>query len=594
MDTNPTPSADASKPANDESSFSDEEKNFLHQLLLMTGRAGLLLEKQFVAKSQRAGIRATWPKLRDSATSEMPPDARADLFNRLLLSLNIMTISKEFFETVFSNVDFQDIDAVAQKVERFRILCMLEYGNFRFGYKKLRQNKKLIEEKWKKYFPSPEQIKERDDKILSSPSPEGLIDIKASQLFALGNLGSEQSEEINSARKTLAAILNEALKNETGDFEGLKDIAAAKSVPKLTSLIAKAGIPRAEELVESELSLGDTPKDYQKVLSHLLESCISVENIEQIQADGIQNAGTYMAMHDLNVYVATSMRAPLHFTTNWAFVQRLFHEGELEQWHLRYFDPTQAFLPDRIQKGLMECLMIKRAQLTVYHAQESDTFGKDSEAGVTLAQAKPVVVFVTRLFDQHAEMKALYRIFDDSVRDTRDEFIERLCAHNLLSQEDKLALLAPEKSKSDATASIVRKHITAVLQKVGTDYIEMELIRQGYDPKDARDLDIKEYTVERIINLERRALTFRDVHPLALQTSPMDGVARGVIVTRTVADTARVVSGLLRQTLEYKIISDDANWLLVDTVTHSPVRVVTKDPVLTSAFWSESWGNNSN
>src|SRR5205807_1540880 len=120
---------------------------------------------------------------------------------------------------------------------------------------------------------------------------------------------------------------------------------------------------------------------------------------------GLQNARTYMAMHDLNLYVATSMREPLHFTTNWAFVQGLFHAGHLSDWNLRYFDPTQAFLPDRIQKGLLECLMIKRAQLTVYNAQESDTFGKDSEAGVTLAQAKPVVVFVARLFDQQPTMK---------------------------------------------------------------------------------------------------------------------------------------------------------------------------------------------
>ncbi len=33
--------------------------------------------------------------------------------------------------------------------------------------------------------------------------------------------------------------------------------------------------------------------------------------------------------------------------------------------------------------------MIKRARMSVYNAQESDTFDKDAEAAVTLAQDKP-------------------------------------------------------------------------------------------------------------------------------------------------------------------------------------------------------------
>jgi hypothetical protein len=127
------------------------------------------------------------------------------------------------------------------------------------------------------------------------------------------------------------------------------------------------------------------------------------------------------------------------------------------------------------------------------------------------------------------------------------------------------------------------------LKAAGEDKISMELIRQGYDPGTSSD-DLVKFAVERMLKLERRALTFRDVHPLALQTSPMDGVARGVIVTRSVEDTAKVVGGLLRGTLKYEILEEEANWLLLDKITRSPVRVVTKDPVLTSAFWSENWG----
>ena len=91
-------------------------------------------------------------------------------------------------------------------------------------------------------------------------------------------------------------------------------------------------------------------------------------------------------------------------------------------------------------------------------------------------------------------------------------------------------------------------------------------------------------------SLEARAVIFRDVHPLALQTSPLDGVARGVIVTRTVEDTAKIVSGVFLGTLKYDVVGDESNWLLLETITDSPVRVVTKDPILTTAFWSEEWG----
>ena len=64
---------------------------------------------------------------------------------------------------------------------------------------------------------------------------------------------------------------------------------------------------------------------------------------------------------------------------------------------LRYFDPTQSHLDFRIDKGLIEGLMLKRAACTVYMVQETDTFGKDSELASTLAQGKPVIAFIPHI-----------------------------------------------------------------------------------------------------------------------------------------------------------------------------------------------------
>lgn len=62
--------------------------------------------------------------------------------------------------------------------------------------------------------------------------------------------------------------------------------------------------------------------------------------------------------------------------------------------NLRWFDPTQAYCIDRVDKGLSEGLMLKRAKCTIYLAQESETLGKDSELASTLAQGKPVIALV--------------------------------------------------------------------------------------------------------------------------------------------------------------------------------------------------------
>ncbi|MBI3698454.1 MAG: hypothetical protein HY238_26890, partial [Acidobacteria bacterium] len=236
-------------------------------------------------------------------------------------------------------------------------------------------------------------------------------------------------------------------------------------------------------------------------------------------------------------------------------------------------------------------LMIKRAHLSVYNAQEADTFGKDSEAGVTLAQRKPVVVYVARLFEHVTGLQKLYRAIDQAARADRDrnEFIDDLGEQGLLASAEMVTLRGPERTKADVMAFVIGKDAPDVVQELSQAEVEMELIRQGYDPELAAG-DPAKFAVEKILKLERRALTFRDIHPLALQTSPIDGVARGVMVTRSVEDTARVVSEVLRGALTYEIVDGEANWLLLDRVTSSPVRVVTKDPVLTSAFWSEHWG----
>ena len=96
----------------------------------------------------------------------------------------------------------------------------------------------------------------------------------------------------------------------------------------------------------------------------------------------------------MDVYFATSMRKAWEYADLYDFVNDLMNATELSDLPIQYFDPTQSYTDNRIDKGLVESLMLKRAQCTVYSVQDTDTLGKDSELAATLAQGKPVIAYV--------------------------------------------------------------------------------------------------------------------------------------------------------------------------------------------------------
>lgn len=151
--------------------------------------------------------------------------------------------------------------------------------------------------------------------------------------------------------------------------------------------------------------LNRTPFDFIKNLNaeerHLLgyatdKTGIDVDMKERFQRIGEQNTKDYLTLDTLDVYIATSMRELDEFESFVRFVDGVFAHSDLKVLNLRYFDPTLAFCKNRITKGLLEALMLKRAKLTLYVAGENDTFGKDSECAATLIQGKPVVVYIEK------------------------------------------------------------------------------------------------------------------------------------------------------------------------------------------------------
>ena len=116
-----------------------------------------------------------------------------------------------------------------------------------------------------------------------------------------------------------------------------------------------------------------------------------------IRKRGQLNHDIYLDYDHMDVYVATSMREKFDFWNVARFTRELQLHKSIKDLNLRFFDPTQAYCSDRIDKGLVEGLMLKRAKCTIYMAGETETLGKDFELAATLAQGKTVIAYVPAL-----------------------------------------------------------------------------------------------------------------------------------------------------------------------------------------------------
>lgn len=115
---------------------------------------------------------------------------------------------------------------------------------------------------------------------------------------------------------------------------------------------------------------------------------------EKAVATGKGNTHRYLTLPHLDVYVATSMRTRDDYVAQHEFIEKVFSDPQIAPLKLRFFDPTLSYVDDRISKGLVEMLMLRRATVTIYNAGAEDTLGKDSELAATLAQGKAVIVYV--------------------------------------------------------------------------------------------------------------------------------------------------------------------------------------------------------
>ena len=271
---------------------------------------------------------------------------------------------------------------------------------------------------------------------------------------------------------------------------------------------------------------------------------------------GLRNHQAYLASDHLDVYVATSMREKHEYLTVHGLTQQIFHHQRLVPLKLRWFDPTQAYCHDRIDKGLSEALMLKRAKCTLYFAQETDTLGKDSELASTLAQGKPVIAFVPEVNSGYV-----------------DDFLLKL--KNSYPEKDETTLLLEQLRVFESQAAW-----------------RDPLIREWIgDPSSLDREKLKARLSESIsAHYERRAKLLGEDHPLGIQVNLDTGVANGVLVVRTAPQCAeliwRVITKNLQFNLDTKVVDGQEYVLLREAISGCIYRVMTGDAMLTNAFWN--------
>jgi hypothetical protein len=294
-----------------------------------------------------------------------------------------------------------------------------------------------------------------------------------------------------------------------------------------------------------------------------------------VRATATRNQDIYLTWDHVDVYFATSMRKRWEFEDLFDFVNGLMADPALATLNLRHFDPTQAFTKDRVDKGLVESLMLKRAKCTVYSVQDTDTLGKDSELAATLAQGKPVIAYVPAV-DIEARAAQLAAEDPATVQDrlrfvlyADDQFAQSVAPADFAFVRGFQAIEEFERDRVWRTVPDP-EGVAAFRAVQGADLARLGRIIAAAE---ARIYD-------------RRARTLKVSHPLGIQVNLATGVANGVLVVRTIPQCADLLRRVVTNALEFELRESPSMWYLEEKVSGCVYRVVSKDRKLTNCFWN--------
>jgi hypothetical protein len=509
-------------------------------------------------------------------------------FNELLLIANKDRIEEAFFDFFFVEKgsataecrikDIRDGKDIRAGVKKFQKSAMLCFGNFIYAFRKLSKIRNLallkqeLGDHCRDIAQLVNELSGRRKSILD------IVPIGDDKTYLLGYISSGEIREEHKIGINLDELLRKRVFSDwqelTAALEGLK-----------TSVPDPAVIEGSLKLIERfrRGASKDSVTDFKLRLERDLPSLKQLhQTLGETEASGNKNTDVYLTWDRMDIYFATSMRKQWEYEDLFAFVHKVTEKERipladnktLKELNIRHFDPTQSFDKNRINKGLVEALMLRRAGCTVYSVQDTDTLGKDSELAATLAQGKPVIAYAP-VIKVEERVKALLRQHPATLRE-RLQFVlyadERVLASDVMAIREFLVRLD--------------RFVEARLWRSLSDSNELARFQRENQEDLERLCRIIAGSEERIY--DKRAATLQKTHPLAIQVNLDTGVANGVIVARNEKTCAELIWRILTNTLDFDIKYDEEKdcWLLIEELTKSIYRVVTNNPKLTNCFWN--------
>ena len=429
-------------------------------------------------------------------------------FNILASYWQLPPVNKEFFERYFPEV-VSSVQQFSTGLDKFIIEALWHFGDLERAYVAL-SDMEGIEMYFNEHSFHVEELKER--------LPWNLVEeINPSERGFLGYVSGQRPKQQQDLLG-FAELVVEELDENKKVYENLSSQDISDRILEKLSKVKPEIKDRIEEFRKlseikhldlfSSKELENTKQALTNFKSQIAETILKVDRLKEI---GKKNQEHYLRnIESIDVYVATSMRNDIEYLDMYNFVNETFKDAKVESLNLRYFDPTLCYCDSRIDKGVIECLLVRSSRVTIYCAQEGDTFGKDSELAATMAQGKPVIVYVP-----------IPKLTDPDIAEIKDE-------------EERFRRLAKKTE-----------------------------------------------------DLEKRAKTFKDFHPLGLQVGLYDGVARGVIVVRTPQECSTILYKILTNSLDVVISYEQHGLVLREKETNSVVRVMTGWGVLSHCFWNQ-------
>lgn len=521
------------------------------------------------------------------------PAQTLDLLNSICVFYGIQPLSTSFFLRYLGPNAFANIEAFARAVEKYHQDAIRLFVSLREAFRVLNSERSMQE------LLSP--LDPQDMRLYHERSDWALPnEVEEDRLPDLGYISAKRVRDEQNERKFLARSLRElASKIQESGPLAVSEI-TERNRRKIDSLLRKfdSQLPHG---VSSPL-FAPIPDELRREADRLgPKTEAELARMEDTQRRALENLSYYLSSDYLDVYVATSMRTDADFVSVNRFVKGLFGHASVRPLKLRYFNPTQSWIEDRIAKGLVEALMLRRSSLTVYMAQKVDTFGKDSEASVALGQGKPVIVYVPKLYlpdvfdleqlyyTQRSDLLAAVRkeipTGEDFIDETVDEeaIVGRIATQRLqlFSDEQLTALVREAWADFDLYGEVNRFRGHEAEYRAWLDQITSG--ENAPLPVEIRGPLIGAL-VATGLRMESRAKLFKEVHPLALQVILSTGVLNGILVARTPDQCARVMAALLSNNLDTRLEKDEQNYRVVEQETGSTIRVISRHELLRNAF----------